>query len=263
MAQILTNENPDFNISISPDKGMSNINIVPNIVPAPAPAPATPKDLSQVSMIVTELDALGRRTEYSVPLPTTSDYLKLSMTQKIWLLKSGRFSGLPVPLVCCAIVYAEQIRRRTGADIDEMQGDLYAVTNSYNQITFSLTNKAKIKIANATGRIKGIKINTVTTTDPIDLDGCVEPFDLECTVVLNVAGLDSPITKVQRLSEWFVKTNPNWKGRPRHMLELNTLAHACELVFPTETGEDEIPTLPSGAQSQISEALSQINQSGK
>lgn len=209
--------------------------------PAPAPEPA-PIALAEAMMTVTDMDSLGRKTSYQVPLPTTAIYGEMTVPQKILVLKAGRFSKLPVPLVLSAIVYAAQIRAQTGAAIDELQGDLYAVSNRAGEITFNLTNKAKIKIANATGRIRGLSIETVELVDePIELDGCDATHDLECTVTLEIAGMTKPLVKVQRLSEWFVKSNPNWQGRPRHMLELNTYAHACEYVFPIDTGWDEVP----------------------
>lgn len=216
--------------------------LAPTTPTPPVPEPVAPIALAEAMMTVTDLDALGRKTVYQVPLPMTANYAEMTVPQKILVLKAGRFSKLPVPLVLSAIVYAAQIRVQTGAAIDELQGDLYAVSNRAGEITFNLTNKAKIKIANATGRIRGVTIETVELVDePIELDGCDATHDLECTVTLEIAGLTKPIVKVQRLSEWFVKSNPNWQGRPRHMLELNTYAHACEYVFPTDTGEDEVP----------------------
>jgi hypothetical protein len=206
-----------------------------------APAPI---ELATASMTVTDMDAMGRKTQYTVTLPTTCNYAELSLPQKIWLLKAGRFSKLPVPLIACAIVYAAQLREQTGANIDELQGDLYCVQNGMGEVTFNLTNKAKIKIANATGRIKGFTIVTHVLEDtPVELDDCIEDHELECTVTLEVEGLSKPIVKVQRLSEWFAPKNPNWRERPRHMLELNTYAHACEFVSPIETGEDEVPNV--------------------
>lgn len=188
--------------------------------------------LEDMKMTVRELNALGQATTYEVPIPSSSNFGDWSFFQQIAMLKAGAWSKTPVAQVVFAIAYAD----RLGLDI--MQGDVY--TTGEGRIATS--NKAKIKLALKTGLIKGIEVDTVETSDVIDLPGCIAKKDLKCTVTISVKGWDKPIVRSQRLSEWFMERNPNWKGRPSHMLELNTTAHACELVCPSETGPDEYPT---------------------
>ena len=194
-----------------------------------APAPS----LDSMKMSVRELNALGQATVYEVPIPASSNFGEWSFFQQIAMLKAGAWSKTPVSQVVYAIAYAN----RLGLDI--MQGDVY--TTGEGRIATS--NKAKIKLALKTGLIQGIEVNTVETDDELtgDAEACSSKFDLVCTVTITVKGWTKPIVRSQRLSEWYMKNNPNWKTRPSHMLELNTTAHACEMICPTETGVDEFP----------------------
>jgi len=192
-----------------------------------------PQQLSAMTMKVRELDAMGRATEYLVPIPDKSNFAEWSFYQQIAMLKAGAWEKIPVSQVIYAIAYAE----KQGLDI--MQGDVYSTGDG----RIAISNKAKIKLALKTGRICGIKVETIETEDPLVLEGCAVSHELECTVTLKVKGFDEPVVKIQRLSEWYMPRNPNWKFRPQHMLELNTLAHACEIVHPTVTEGDEAPPL--------------------
>jgi hypothetical protein len=193
--------------------------------------------LSSIPLKVRELNALGQAVEYSIALPQTTSYADLTVDQKIWLLKSGSMNKSTIPMIYSVILYAEGLMRKTGADIDVLQGDVYATGEG----RIALSNKAKIKIANATGRIVGVEWEIHETGEPIELEGCTLSSDLECVVKLYVKGWEKPIINIQRLSEWYMKSNPNWRIRPEHMLRLNTYAHACEFVFPTTTEDDEAP----------------------
>lgn len=204
----------------------------------PAPPAETTIDLSTARMTVTDLDPLGRKISYSVELPQTANYEEMTMPQKILVLKSGRFSKLPVPLVMAAITYAARLRKQTGADIDELQGDLYAISSQSGELTFNLTNDAKWKIAMATGLIEGWESILKDIPDEPGPEGCDEPYDIECTVTLLVKGLKSPIVCTQRLTEWYMGRNPNWQHRARHMLEKSTRVHAAELISKTSANED-------------------------
>lgn len=206
------------------------LTLPPTSTPENAVVAAKPM-LSDMVMTVKELDSLGRATEYIVPIPSSSSFKDWTFYQQIAMLKAGAFKTTPIPQIIFAIAYAE----RMGLDI--MQGDVYP--NGEGRLATS--NKAKIKLALKTGRITGyecaIKDGPLVPDDnPWPLDN-----DLICTVTLTVKGFDKPIVKTQRGSEWFMPKNPNWSGRPSHMLELNTFAHACELIHPTDQDPAEGP----------------------
>jgi hypothetical protein len=194
---------------------------------------AIPAQLDTMKMTVKELSPLGVATVYEVPIPNSANFDQWSFFQQIAMLKAGAWQKTPVSQIVFAIAYAN----RLGLDI--MQGDVY--TTGEGRIATS--NKAKIKMALATGKIEYIEVTTVETDDAVSLPGCIISHDLVCTVTVEVKGWKKPIIKTQRLSEWFMASNPNWKSRPTHMLELNTTAHALELVSPSETGPDEYPTI--------------------
>lgn len=201
---------------------------------AESTALAPTRKLDELNLKVKELDALGRAEEYIVGLPTSPNFAEWSFLQQIAMLKTGAWKSIPVPQVAFAIAYAN----RLGLDI--MQGDVY----STGEGRIATSNKAKIKLAMQTGKIVGINSVVTETERPFSADGCAVKKDLECTVTVSVKGWERPLTLTQRLSEWYVGRNPNWKSRPEHMLKLNTLAHACEYINPTETGDDEYLPAP-------------------
>jgi hypothetical protein len=88
--------------------------------------------------------------------------------------------------------------------------------------------------------VEGIQKETVALDAPFKRSG-YEGKDLECTVTIHVKGWKVPIVHKARLSQWYMERNPNWVSRPEYMLELNTTAHACELVAPGGTESDEAP----------------------
>lgn len=188
-------------------------------------------ELSEMKMTVRELDPLGRATNYLVPLPQSTRFEEWSVFQQAAMLKSGAWNKSPIGQIFYAIAYAN----RLGLDI--MQGDVYTTGDG----RIATSNKAKIKLALNKGILEDAPVFRTTEIDEeINVDGYDGP-EIECTVTLRVKGWKTPFTKTQRLSEWYVAKNPNWKTRPKHMLEMNTLAHALEFVSPTETGEDEAP----------------------
>lgn len=189
------------------------------------------RPLESMQLTVRELDALGRATEYGVPIPTTGDFAQWSVVQQIAMLKSSTWNRVPVSQIIFGIAYANKL----GLDI--MQGDVYTTGDG----RIAMSNKAKIKLALRSGNITGIETQIKDLGVAINLPGCTQKTDLECVVTIGVKGWPQPIRRSQRLSEWFMPANPNWKGRPAHMLELSTISHACELVNPTETGDDEAP----------------------
>jgi hypothetical protein len=203
-----------------------------SIVPSNLSSPSQPIDAEYV-ITVKEFDAAANKTEISCTLPTSANFADWSVKQQVIMLKKGAWAKSTIPEIMWGIAYANKL----GLDI--MQGDVYSVGDG----RIATSNKAKIKMALATGKIKGFTTEIVDTKKPIDLTGCIQKTDLECTVTLEVEGFNKPIIRKALLSRWFTARNPNWVGRPEHMLELNTMAHACEYVHPTETGPDEAPPL--------------------
>lgn len=194
---------------------------------------------------VKEFDAAGKSTELITTLPTSSNFREWTTVQQVALLKKGIFAASPIHEILFAIAYANSL----GLDI--LRGDIY----STGMGRLAISNKAKIKLALASGNIEGFETEITDTKQPINLEGCKQKTDLECKVTVHVKGWKTPIVRRARLSAWFNAKNPNWAGRPEHMLELNTLAHACEFVNPTATEDDEAPPLP-----QVNEAKVAVEQ---
>jgi len=180
---------------------------------------------------VKEFDAAGKSKAITVAAPTSADFRAWSLMQQAVMLKKGPWQSRSLQEIIYAIAYANNL----GLDI--MQGDVYPTGDG----RINTSNKAKIKQALATGNIEGIEVAIVDTGKAISLDGCSQKTDLECTVTIHVKGWKVPIVRKSQLSRWFNKSNPNWKGRPEHMLELNTVAHAVEYVHPMATESDETP----------------------
>ena len=184
---------------------------------------------------VKDFDAAGKATELSCPLPEDARFESWSMMQQIVMLKRGVWATSTVPDIIWGLAYAQKI----GADV--MQGELFPT----GQGRWGTSNKYKIKKALATGNIIGIDTQLKELTGEKAPDGCIAKCDIQCTVTITVKGWDKPLVRTARLSRWYKKGNPNWVGNPEHMLELNTVAHACEYV-PGATGateEDEAPPL--------------------
>ena len=212
-----------------------------------APAPQ-PKPLTAMLIPVKELDALGRSTVYEVEFPTSANFAEWSLAQQVAMLKQGAFSKVPVSQIIYAIAYANRLK------LDILQGDVY----STGEGRIALSNKAKIRLAQETGRIRSIE-TTFTKGDPINIPDCPHTNDIICTVTVEVVGFTKPLVKTQRLSEWYMPKNPNWKSRPSHMLELNTLAHACELIHPTDNTDEynEVQEAPKDALELLSQGSKQ------
>lgn len=189
--------------------------------------------LDEYSLTIKELDQLGRSTEFTIPAPSSPDFATWTLMQRVAMLKKGQCSRYPIADVLYLVARCHQHQ------LSAEDGDMFFTGEG--RVGFS--NKAKIKMALRSGNIKGIE----ATVKPIEGNkppiGCTgATTDLECTVKVHVKGWIVPIVNTQRLSVWFKAKNPNWVGNPEHMLKLNTIAHACELVMPTETDEYERPT---------------------
>lgn len=182
-------------------------------------------------LVVKDYDAAGRCTELSVPMPDSPDFGKWTVVQQIAMLKRGPWQALSLGDIMFGLAYAHSI----GADV--MKGELFPTGSG----RFGTSNKYKIKQALETGRVKFIETAIRDTDEKIDLPGCIQKTDLECTVTIGVKGFEKPVVRRARLSRWYKKNNPNWAGNPEHMLELNTVAHACEYIVPGGTEDDEAP----------------------
>lgn len=189
----------------------------------------------QYDLKIRELDASGKATELSIPMPEHSDFARWTLMQQVAMLKKGPWKTSPINEIMFAVAYAQSL------GLDVMRGDVFPTGEG----RLGTSNKAKIKLALATGQIQGIE----TSMRELPEDGptgCASKKDLECTVIIYVKGWQKPIVRKAKLSRWFKASNPNWKGNPEHMLELNTVAHACEYVHPTATEDDEAPPLTQG-----------------
>lgn len=188
-------------------------------------------------MEIREFDAAGKATALKTTLPNEADFKKWTLIQRAIMLKKGPWSKSNIYETVFGIVYADNL----GLDI--MRGDVFPTGEG----RIGISNKAKIKMAQDTGNICGIEVNIEDTGEKIDLTGCVQKTDLKCTVTIHVKGWKKPIIRTSRLSRWYKAKNPNWAGNPEHMLELNTVAHACEYVpgAALATEDDEAPPLPT------------------
>lgn len=183
-------------------------------------------------MTVSEFDTAGKRNNMTVTLPTHGRFNEWSLMQQAVMLKKGPWKDSPISEIAFGIAYA------TALGLDIMKGDVFPTGMG----RIGTSNKAKIKLALATGNVEGIETN-MKVLDEAAPAGCSAKKDIECTATIHVKGWKAPIVKRQRLSQWFKARNPNWVGNPEHMLELSTVAHACEYVNPTATEDDEAPPL--------------------
>lgn len=184
---------------------------------------------------IRDFDAAGRANELACDLPSSGDFKQWSLQQQIVMLKKGAWATSSVADIVWGLAYANAL------NADVMKGELFPTGPG----RWGTSNKYKIKQALRTGRVRGISVEMRDTKENIDLKGCVQKTDLECTVTVAVEGWTAPIIRRARLSRWFKEKNPNWQGNPEHMLELNTVAHALEYVEPTATEDDEAPPAPA------------------
>lgn len=212
---------------------------------------------SGYTLTVKDFDAAGKVTELSCPMPDSADFSTWTMMQQIAMLKRGVWKTSTVSDIVWGLAYAQRI----GADV--MMGELFPTGEG----RWGTSNKYKIKKALASGMVTGIESVTRELPDSVELAGCIQKKDLECTVTISVKGWEKPLVRKARLSRWFKGNNPNWKGNPEHMLELNTVAHACEYV-PGVTGsteDDEAPPLPApetSLEQQLKESIAVAQQKG-
>jgi RecT family protein len=187
---------------------------------------------------LSEFDSAGKKSTLTIPIPRDERWDTILLRAAL-LKKGGSWSAYSIPQIMFAIVYAEHL----GLDIEA--GDVYMATEG----RLSTTAGAKVKHAMSTGRIEGMSYEvtkgqdvTVTYKRGEKQETWTGP-DLTVKVTLEVKGWDKPFVYEQRLKEWFVGTNPNWRTRPEYMLIQNTMGKACSMVAPMGVEEDEAPSL--------------------
>lgn len=189
------------------------------------------------SLSMTEFDAAGNRSGFSIPVPRDEKWGGIMLTAAV--LKNTTWAASPIPQIIHAIMYAEQM----GLDI--IAGDVYLAEGR-----LATTAAAKIRHAMSSGRIEGYKIEiadgpmkTFTYTQK-NVEKTFSHPDLKAHVEVRVKGWPEPVIYDTTLSEWFVGRNPNWTTRPAYMLRRNALSKALEEVAPMGVEGDEAP--PTG-----------------
>jgi hypothetical protein len=193
------------------------------------------------SIVISEFDPAGAKSTLTVPLPRDERWGGLLLRAAL-LKKGGNWKQYDIPTILYAIIYAEHLH------LDIEAGDVYMAAEG----RMSTTAGAKVKHALASGRIKGMKVETVEG-DPVSIpwktanaSGEWKGPNYRTTVTLKVEGWDEPFIYTATLREWFTGANPNWRSRPVYMLEQNALGKACERVVPMGTEADEAPTAGLG-----------------
>ena len=206
----------------------------PSTLP-PAPAPSIiAVDKISLNFTVKTFKPDGSSESITIPLPDSPDFEQWTFAQQVGMLKNGMWEKESLQSIIFGLAYAKHI----GAEV--LEGELFPTGGG----RWGTSNKYKIKKGFATQKILGYSTETREMDQPLPdsiAAKCVQKKDLECTVTLEVKGLNKPIVRKARLSRWFTAANPNWSSRPEHMLELNTLAHAMEFLVPGET--DEAPPI--------------------
>ena len=204
-----------------------DVTSVPQVIPSGGDTLALPQgSFGSYSIKIKEFNAAGTPEEFSVTIPQNATWGDIMLRAAI--LKRTIFQANELPMIIHGILYADRL------NLDIMAGDVYLVAGRP-----AISNKAKIKMALATGNIEGIETEIKELAEPFK-----QGHDLECTATISVKGWKKPLVRKARLSRWFKEKNPNWVQNPEHMLELNTVAHACEYVAPGGTDSDEAPPLP-------------------
>lgn len=223
------------------------------IIPAASAVETVQGDFGRFLVRVREYDAAGQADNFALAITTDHPVWGEHLMNACVLKQSEQWRATPLMVVAWASRYAKE----SGLDI--FAGDVYMV-----QGRVSTSNKAKIKKALASGLVKGIQTEMKELAEAAP-QGCKCAKDLECTATITVQGWDKPIVRKAKLSRWFKSRNPNWVDNPEHMLELNTVAHACEFVAPGGTESDEVPPLEPpyyGVSEQRAKALNSFTKKG-
>jgi hypothetical protein len=189
----------------------------------------------ELMISVKEFDAGGRTKELTALMPSSGAFAKWTVMQQVVMLKKGQWKASSISDIVWGLAYADAL----GADV--MKGDLFPTGEG----RWGTSNKFKIRKALDTGNVVGIETTIKELDTPFAIEKAGIKRDLECTATIYVKGWEKPIIRRAKLSRWYKPTNPNWQGNPEHMLELNTVAHACEYVpgAVQATEDDEAPPL--------------------
>jgi hypothetical protein len=205
-------------------------------------------------IVVHEFDASGRKIEaLRYRYPESANFKEWALKQQVGMLKQGMWRRESVANIFWGLAYAAQI----GAD--PVLGEIFPTGDG----RWGLSNKYKIRKAIETGYIEGIEAEVKELDVPFTAEKCIAKKDLECTVRIHVRGWKVPITRRARLSRWYKPSNPNWSGNPEHMLELNTIAHACEYVpgvRPVTDGEEAPPLDQAETETLVTKALEEAKE---
>lgn len=204
--------------------------------------PLTQGDGGKYRIEISDFTASGKRENFSIALPEDEKWGSIML--RAGLLKRTTWKTYDIPTILHAVVYADNL----GLDI--MAGDVYMATEG----RLSTTADAKIKHGMASDRIEGLEFETTEGPEEVSIDytlkGKAEVYkgpQLTTIVTLNVKGWKKPLVYKAKLTEWFMGGNPNWRNRPRFMLEKNAISKAVQLVAPMGMEADEAPPLPSPA----------------
>jgi hypothetical protein len=109
--------------------------------------------------------------------------------------------------------------------------------------SINLTLEGKKKVARNMGYNLGapkFSRETRAWPNPIKIQGLTEDIGITCTISVEVTGgLRENTSYTAWLSEWYMPTNPNWKSRPEHMLQVRSFEKA--ISFSTGVGSSEQP----------------------
>src|ERR1022692_3576424 len=142
-----------------------------DIVPAPTKGmgEVVQGDFGRYLLRVQEFSPSGTKEEFAVAIPQEGTWPDVML--RAALLKRTTFQTNDIPMIIHGVIYADKL----GLDI--MAGDVYLVNGRP-----AISNKAKIKMALATGNIEGIETEMRDTgATPAALKECVVKTDLECT----------------------------------------------------------------------------------
>jgi hypothetical protein len=218
-----------------------------NILPASAinAAPmslAKPVEVTRPMRLTVDNTVAGGATEkIDIFIPNDFDTSKWGILQRAAVAKldpKSSWSKEALPTIINAIVYAEKNK------LSFEEGDVYMVAGRLEK-----TAKARIKQAMQSGLVEYYNINTELgekRTVPYrsgTLTGQIETHYMTTTVVVKLKAWKEPCSPyIATFDEWFNGSNPNWRERPRYMLELNALGHALERAArPSGVDSDEAP----------------------
>lgn len=202
----------------------------------PPPVKQYPKELV---LEVESIDVSKNRFAFSVAIPNDVDFKEWGILQRAAVAKSDVNSPWyeqQLTTIINAIVYAE----RLGLSFEE--GDVYVVEGK-----IAMTAKARRKRGLSSGKVLGFTVKTEELED-MKVQYVVrqtqqtwEGKNLKTTVTMKIDGWDEPLVYETTLKEWFKGSNPNWRDRPRYMLEENAIGHAMDRIVPAGFSTEEAP----------------------